>query len=265
MWAAVFGVALMGALNPLRLSAILLMISRPRPVRSLLAFWVGAVTVAVALVLVPMVVLNDVHQVESLVREIGASSAARYIKLSAGLLLLTMAVLMLISIVRRPDPAVTTTVAATATTRGGTVLDDSHEPQATGRHRAPAEWSAATDGGPPIRRLLGRTQDAWKRGSLWMALVIGFMSAPAPDAVLLVLAVVLTSGASIGIQLSAGVTYIVAMLVVVEAVIVSYAIIPARTECVLGRIRDWALRYRRQVVTGVLTMVGLGLTVTGIA
>ncbi|MCZ8382748.1 GAP family protein [Mycobacterium sp. CPCC 205372] len=259
-----FGVALMGALNPLRLSAILLMISRPRPVRSLLAFWVGAVTVAVSLVLVPMFVLHDVQQVESLVREIGSSPVTRYIKLGAGLVLLTMAVLMLISLLRRPGATVSESVSVTATAQNTASHDDSHTP-ATGRHRAPAESSAATDDGPPIRRMIGRTQEAWKRGSLWMALVIGFMSAPAPDAVLLVLAVVLTSGASIGIQLSAGITYIVSMLVVVEAVIVSYAIIPARTECVLGRVRDWALRYRRQVVTAVLAMVGVGLTVTGIA
>jgi hypothetical protein len=254
MWAAVFGVALMGALNPLRLSAILLVISRPRPVRSLLAFWVGAVTVAASLVLLPMFVLHDVHQVESLVREIGSSPVARHVKLGAGLVVLTMAVLMLVSIVRRPGAAVSEKVSVTAAAR-----------ENTGRHRAPAEWSTATNGGPPIQRMLGRTQEAWNRGSMWIALVIGFMSAPAPDAVLLVLAVVLTSGASIGIQLSAGVTYIVAMLVVVEAVIVSYAIIPARTERVLGRVRDWALRYRRQVVTAVLAMVGVGLTVTGIA
>jgi hypothetical protein len=41
MWGSVLVLALLAALNPVRLGLALLVISRPRPVQNLLAYWVG--------------------------------------------------------------------------------------------------------------------------------------------------------------------------------------------------------------------------------
>ena len=45
MWGSVLGLALIAALHPFRLAIILLMVSRPRPVQNLLAYWVGSLAV----------------------------------------------------------------------------------------------------------------------------------------------------------------------------------------------------------------------------
>jgi hypothetical protein len=49
---------MLAALNPVRLGLALLMISRPRPGPSLLAYWLGGLTVCVPELLIPLVLLN---------------------------------------------------------------------------------------------------------------------------------------------------------------------------------------------------------------
>src|SRR5690348_7189177 len=101
MWAAVFGVALMGALNPVRLSAILLVVSRPRTLQNLFTFWFGAMTVAVPVVVLPLLLLHDVDAVESIVDQLSSSTTLRRVQLGVGLFFLSMAVLLVIRMVRR--------------------------------------------------------------------------------------------------------------------------------------------------------------------
>jgi hypothetical protein len=242
MWAAVFGVALMGVLNPLRLSAILLVISRPRPIQNLFAFWIGAMTIALPAVLIPILVLHDIQLVASYVHELATSPMVRRIQLGLGILLLAGVALMVVRIAaqqRKHAPALV----------------------ASQTGALPAAPSAADE--PASRRLRGRAREAWERGSPWVAAGVGFISAPAPDAVLMVLAVILTSGAALGIQVTAGIAYVFAMLAVAELALVAYLVTPAKTEGALRRVHDWALTHRRQVVTAVLALVGLGLTAAG--
>ena len=47
VWSPVLVLAFMMALDPLRLAVLLLLIARPRPVQSLLAYWIGAMTASV--------------------------------------------------------------------------------------------------------------------------------------------------------------------------------------------------------------------------
>ena len=49
---------LMVALDPVRLGATLLMISRPRPVQNMLVYWIGSMTVGVTYMLGPLAVLH---------------------------------------------------------------------------------------------------------------------------------------------------------------------------------------------------------------
>ena len=55
--------------------------------------------------------------------------------------------------------------------------------------------------GSAVRRLLGRAQDAWESGALWVAFVIGFWAGPNPSLVMFALTTILTSGAAIGMQI----------------------------------------------------------------
>jgi hypothetical protein len=98
-------VALLIALNPVRIGVILLMISRPRPVQNLIAFWLGNLIVGIPAVLVPLMVLHVTPMFRSFVQ--GLASAAtvatvRHIQIGMGVLALSIAALMTVRSLTRP-------------------------------------------------------------------------------------------------------------------------------------------------------------------
>ena len=114
-----------------------------------------------------------------------------------------------------------------------------------------------------IRRLLGRARDAWKNGSLWVALVMGFWAGPPPSLVIPVLAVVLASGAAIGAQISAIIVFVVLALAVVEIILVINMAAPAKTQAALRLLYDWAGARRRQILLAIFILVGVTLVAQG--
>ena len=58
MWASLLVLALLTTINPVRLGLVLLVLSRSRPMQSLLAYWVGAIVVGLASLVIPLVVLH---------------------------------------------------------------------------------------------------------------------------------------------------------------------------------------------------------------
>ena len=58
MWNSVLVLAFLVALNPVRLGITLLVISRPRPVHNLLAYWVGSMMMGVPYMLGPLMALH---------------------------------------------------------------------------------------------------------------------------------------------------------------------------------------------------------------
>ena len=51
--------ALLTTINPVRIGIVLLVLTRPRPMRNLLAYWVGAVIVGLFALIVPLIVLHS--------------------------------------------------------------------------------------------------------------------------------------------------------------------------------------------------------------
>jgi hypothetical protein len=146
-WSSVLGLALLLAFDPVRLALILLLISRPRPVQNLLAYWVTCLTVCVASLLVPLMVLHFTPRLRSFAQDLAtpatvASSTLRHIQIGSGVLMLSMAVLITMRALRRARRR------AQLPTPGGstvTMVLDSNTPTA-------------------ISRLLGRAQDAPTEG-----------------------------------------------------------------------------------------------------
>lgn len=66
--------ALMLALDPVRLGLLILLITRPRPVQSLLVYWVGAMTVSVLYMLVPLTVLHVTPGFRSVAQHLAAQA-----------------------------------------------------------------------------------------------------------------------------------------------------------------------------------------------
>ena len=88
--------------DPVRLGVILLMISRPRPVPNLLAYWVGNLTGCIPTVVVPLTLLHVTPMFKSFAQDWATSSTGRHIQLGMGVLALSIAALMTVRSLTRP-------------------------------------------------------------------------------------------------------------------------------------------------------------------
>jgi hypothetical protein len=259
MWSALLVLTLMSALNPMRLGITLLVISRPRPVQNLLAYWAGCLILSVPAVMVSLTLLHVRPMFKSFAQNWQGwttSSIGRQIQLGMGVLALSIAALMTVrSLTRRRQRAQLPAPSGTTSTL---VLDSNTSP-AISRLLGRAQ-DAPTEGGSAIGRLLGRAHKAWESGSLWVALVIGMgFGGPQPDEILFALAIIVASGAAIGTQVSATIAFVVGILAVVEITLVSYLATPAKTQAIVQLLHDWALAHRRQILVAIFAVGGVSL------
>jgi len=257
---SVLVLTLMVALDPLRLGYTLLMVSRPRPVQNLLAFWVGAMTVSLPYVLVPLIVLHVTPAFRSFAHDLaapstGASSTVRYTQIGIGVIALSLAVLMAIRF-WAPQRA------QLLTPTSSTMVMDSDTPVATPplldrAHDAPTKRESL------FRRLVGRARDTWDSGSLWVTLVLGLLSPPPPFTILLVLTTIVATGAAIGIQVSVAVAFVVGVFAVVEITLVSHLAMPEKTQAVLRLVHEWSRAHRQKIVVAMCAVIGVALMAQG--
>jgi hypothetical protein len=241
MWSSVLALALLMTLNPVRLGLILLMISRPRPLQNLLAYWVGGLTVAVPLLLAPLMMLHftPVFRSGAHGSDIPAtSSTVRHIQIGIGLLALSIAAVMTVRFLARQRVQL----------------------PAAGNNASAQPLESSTP--IQIQRLLGRVHNAWESGSLWVAWLIGLVSV-SMDGVVFVAAIIAASGAAIGTQISAAIVFLIGIYAVVEVILVAYLAAPAKTEAMLRRVHDWAHAHRHQVLIAIFTVVGVSQLAQG--
>lgn len=98
---------------------------------------------------------------------------------------------------------------------------------------------------------------------MWLAFVIGVAMGPSLDGVDFVLAIIVASGVSFGVQITAAITFVIAMLTVEEIILVSHLARPAKTQAFLRRLNDWALAHRRKLVVAIFAVVGVSLMAQG--
>lgn len=254
VWGSVLGLAFLLALNPVRLGIILLMISRPRPVPNLLVYWIGCVIACIPGVVLPLMLLH----VSPLLKAGATSPTGRHIQLGMGVFALVLAGVLTLRLVRRrayvpaPDG------------NASTLVLDPKPPNIIARVLDSAQ-EAATSGGSPFRRLIGRIYTAWENGSVWVAFVAGIgFGAPAPDLTLCVIAVIAGSGAAIGTQVSAVIAFIVVVLGVVEVVLVSYLVTPAKILARVQLLHDWAQAHRAHIFIVMCALGGISLVAQGL-
>lgn len=263
MWGSVLVLALLGALNPVRIGLALLVISRPRPGQNLLAYWAGCLIVGISALLIPLLVLRFAPMFRSFAQDLSspatvASSAIRHVQIGVGVVALSAAALIAVRSRTRQRVRVHTTSGVTS---APTV--DSTTPTALSLLLGRGQ-PEPTDADSAARPLLGRIRNAWENGSLWVAFVIGLGSGPSPDGIVYVLAIIVPSGAALGVQVSASVAFVVGMLSIIEVMLVSYLIAPAKTQAVVRLLHDWAQVHRRKVVIAVLAVVGVALLTQGL-
>ncbi|MUM21704.1 GAP family protein [Mycobacterium sp. CBMA271] len=248
--------AIMFAVNPVLLAIIVLMISRPKPVQNLAAYWLGSMIVSLAGLLIPLLVLHIAPAFRSFVEDLarpGSSVTTRLVNLGMGVLMLSIAALMVVRSVRQRSRLL---VAA------GSAPAPPPDPITSpfGNRRDAAEGSEST-----FRRLLRRLQTAWEDGALWVAFIFGLGGVPPPMLVLFVLTPVVASGAPVGTQAIAVILFVFGMFAIVELTLVSYLVAPTRTLAVLRPLHDWALAHRRQMLITIFSVAGMIQVVNGIA
>jgi hypothetical protein len=229
----------MTATEPVRLGIAICLISGPRPVINLAAFWLGGMATGISAALGVLVLLRDcasgiMQDAASAAASLVASSAVRHVQVAAGVLALLIAALIALRFSARQRAPVA----------GG----------APGALPSPSAFS----------RLFARAHSTLEGGFPWVALAVGISSAgPPPVEYLVALTAIIASGAAIGTQLSAAVAYVVVMLAIVEIPLVGYLATPAKTQAVMLKLGDWLRARRRQILAAVLAVLGVVLVATG--
>src|ERR1700756_15441 len=225
MWSAVFALSLIAAIDPIRIGIVVLLISRPRPMVGLLAFWLGGMAAGIAAALVLVVYLRDLtlSAMRALLSAIG-SPAAAHVRVAIGVLVLLIAGLIAERIrVRQHAPA-----------RG------------TGEERPVLVREPDTRNGSSrlsIRRQL-------EEGSLAVAFIAGVGWATPPVEDLAAIIAILASGTAAAAQVSAAVMFTVVAFTVAEIPLMSYLAMPEKTVAVVLRLHDW-IKARRQAILAV--------------
>jgi hypothetical protein len=237
MWGMVFMVALFTAPNPVHLGIAVLLLSRPRPLLNLLAFWLGGLVVGFA-GLGGLVLLRDsLPTVAQNVSSTVAGFTGGHTRIIIGVLALLIAAL---------------------TAVGFSVRQRARVPIRSG------DTSAQPPGLPTaFSRLSARTHHAMEGGRPWIGFVAGLAFAIPPVEYLVALTVILASGAAIGAQLSAALMFTMVVLAVVEVPLVSYLVTPAKTRAVTLQLHNWVRARRRQTLAVIVAVAGVLLVATG--
>jgi len=235
VWSTVLLVALMAAPDPVRLGVALMVISRPRPMRNLLMFWLGAMATGTVTVVGLLTLLrNFAPTLTQQLVDLAASPTARHIQVVVGVFAIAIAAVITVGFYVRQRAAVP--VAAGDSSVG--LL----EPSASQRPGHCGE-----------RRLKGK--------SFWVAVAIGLGLPPEHTAV--VLTAILASEAAVGTQVGAALAFIVIMLAFIEIPLISYLFKPASTQAAMVRLCNWVTVHRRRIIAAILAGAGVILMVSG--
>jgi hypothetical protein len=234
MWTAViiFGLGL--AVDPLRLGLVAVVLARQRPMRNLVAFWLGGMVASTALGVAVLIVfrgpaLTAIEHTVSVLTNVRSSIAI----LDGGGLKVTLGVLILL-------------LAAGLLARQRAVMVPQRAPNALARFAAPSRLSL-------------------RQGAAWPSFLVGLGSATPPVECVMLLTVIMASGAAVGMQMVAFVVFTFLVLALVEIPLLTYLATPQRTEAVLLRLNAWLGINRRRLVGAMLALTGVVLLATGVS
>lgn len=240
MWTTVLVLALMTATEPVRLAAAIFLVTRPRPMVNLVAFWFGGMFTGMSVAMAVLLALRDFATV--LMRHVDAfisSSTVAHAQVVLGVIALVTAMLIAAGVTLRQSAR-----APVPTVEEAAVLVEEQP--------------------GPFARLLANAHGALESGFPWLAFVVGLSSAgPPPVEYLIALTAIGASGAAFGTQLSATIAYLLIMLAVVEIPLASYLLKPTHTEAAMIRLRDFLRMQRRRILAGSVALAGVALVASG--
>jgi hypothetical protein len=258
MWGTLMLGALLTALNPVRLAVVALLISRPRPLQNLFAYWAGAVILGIPSMLIPLLVMHSTPAIQSFTQGLATNPTFRHVQVGLGVLALLIAALMIVRSPARQKASVPPPV-----DNAPTVVLDSNLPNVVTRLLGRSA-DVASEGRSPIRRLLGRAGEAWEDGALWVACLLGMATGgPSLDGIVLGAAIIVTGWATIGTQAVAAIAFVFGILMVVEIILISSVAAPTRTQAVLQVVHDWVQTHRRKILITLFAVMGVALVAQG--
>lgn len=256
MWGALLIGALMTAFQPVRLAIVALVISRPRPLSNLFAYWLGGLALGIPAMLIPLFVLHSTPAIESFTTNMTTSGSLRHVQVSLGVLALAIAVVLMARASsrrrnpRRPRPGILGGAGAGSESAavGG--------PHRSGRRRGARIPSSRSVGPCPCRLgervAVGRGRDRHgDRRAVPGRHRVGHRA----DRHL---------GASVGTQVLAALAFTFGALMVVEAILLCSVFAPVKTKSVLEIVHDWVQRHRRGIVVVSTLLIGVVLLTQGL-
>lgn len=233
MWGAVVLLAVVSIPDPIRVGITAILVSRPRPLVRLVAYWLGLMATAVGLALFVLLFLPEhVAPLTEAVLSATHHPAVPPAQITLGVLALGAAAAIAVrSGARRPE-------SVSVGAGSATVLEDGR-PRGLGRF----SWPALLEGG--------------RGDSLGVAFAAGLCSATPPIEYCLLLVAVVASGAALGTQISAIVLFAVLAFVVAEIPLLSYWAAPSKTQQVVTKLQLWMQAYRSRILVTALGVFGI--------
>jgi hypothetical protein len=239
MWGAVLLFALAAAQDPVRIGIMACLISRPRPMPNLLAYWLGLMASGFGGALAALFLLHDLMlPVTRVVTSAATNPVVPLIQIVLGVLAIsTAAMLAAPSSVRQ---------VALAPMSGGNPSALVLQP------KAPTVFSRL-----PLSGLL-------KPRSLRMAFVAGLCTSTQIVEFWGAMTVILASGAGAGTQVSAALMFSLVAFAIVEIPLISCLVSPAKTHAVVMQLQDWLRAHRRPIFVFFLGVVGVWMVTKGV-
>ncbi|MFV8175666.1 GAP family protein [Mycolicibacterium peregrinum] len=232
MWSTVLVMAVVAAVDPLRIGVVAFMLSRSRPVRLLLPFFLFAFTANVAVGAAVVFVFKNVTGD-------GSSNMPPGVEIGIGVVALMISVLSITGVLERLVTSV--------------------------RERRTAPGAASADSVPGLSKLPDGMQAALRGEAPWAAGLLGLINGFPTPYYLAAMAAALTSGAAVTEQMAAMVVFNLVGFLAAIIPIISFWVAPAATRSGVERIYEWMGIHHRLVVAVIAGAVGVYFLATGIS
>lgn len=240
MWSTVLVMAVVAAVDPLRVGVVAFMLSRTRPVRLLLPFFLCAFTaniaVGAAVVFVFKNATND-----------GGRATPPALEIGVGVVALTIAVLSATGVLER----LVKKVRARRAVPAAVGHDGSDTP--------------ADDAVPALSKLPAGMQSALRGEAPWAAALLGLINGFPTPYYVAAMAAALTSGAALAEQMAALVVFNIVGFLAALIPIISFWVAPEATRSGVKRIYAWMGIHHRLVVAVLAGAVGVFFLAMGIS
>lgn len=239
MWSTVLVMAAVAAIDPLRIGVVAFMLSRSRPVRLLLSFFLFAFTANVAVGAAVVFVFKNVTGDSGRTMSPG-------LELGVGAVALVIAVLSITGVLEHLVNRVRARRSVPATVGDGA--------------DAPIDDTA-----PGLSKLPGGLQAALRGEAPWAAGLLGLINGFPTPYYLAAMAAALTSGAAVTEQMAAMVVFNLVGFLAAIVPIVSFWVSPAATRSAVERVYQWMGIHHRLVVAVIAGAVGVYFLAMGIS